>query len=88
MKGEQVKKGEMFWPQVNGVDVSAVTDPITGLPMCQDCWNGMHKREGCRKPSCMCGCYHGRNKELGKPQRPARDSKEQEKLPDVGTFTV
>ena len=83
------KNGSAVWPKdFRGDDLPTQPDPVTGIPICRDCWDGKHKRNGCEVPGCLCGCYHGRNKGLGKPHAPAKDCKDQENLPDVGTITV
>lgn len=74
--------GVFDWPS----NRKTVKDPQTGVPMCQDCWNGMHKRGGCSKSGCQCGCYHGRSKQSSGPRLPAKGLAPN--LPDVGGFEV
>ena len=83
------KSGGVDWPlDARNKEVATMRDPITGIEMCKDCWNGSHARKGsdCRIPGCMCGCYHGSSKGLNGLRRPAKgvDSF----LPDVGGFAL
>jgi len=63
-------------------------DPVTGIQMCQDCWNGKHPRDGCRIYECKCGCYRGRNKGLACAHYPAKSCAENAEFPDCGTIEI
>ena len=74
------------WPRdANGNFVTTQQDPITGIQMCADCWDGRHDREGCKILGCKCRCYRGRNKGLNKKTMRPKKGMNME-LPDKGTI--
>jgi len=77
------------WPvDKNGVEAATQIDPLTKLPMCRECWDRNHKREGCKSPGCLCGCYNGNSKGLSYAHPPVKGCEENQTLPDVGSFRV
>ena len=44
---KEVNKYPGLWPtDKNGCDLPTQLDPVTGVPMCRDCWDQNHKRGG------------------------------------------
>jgi len=77
--------GGFVWPRDrHGDPVATVKDPVTGVEMCQDCWNGSHPRGACPVAACKCECYIGRNKGLAGPRYPRKECSENQSFPDVG----
>jgi hypothetical protein len=76
------------WPSIDGEELVTAINPLTGIPICRSCWDGMHGRGGCHIPGCQCGCYRGTAKGLGKVHKPANGCEEQGSFPDVGGFDL
>lgn len=83
-----------FWTghYVNGVwfDDNTMKDPLTGVEMCKDCWDGLHRKVGgCPNIGCHCECWNGRNKGLNHVHKPKIGCKEQTNfLDDVDGIRV
>jgi len=83
--------GAAQWPQVIGeggrlVDAVTQNDPVTGTPMCKDCWDGRHDRTGCKIYACKCQCYKGRNRSTNGLNTPRKGHDTD--LPFTGSFQV
>lgn len=81
---------EFKWPtDSQGKPKPTAFNPLLNIKMCFRCWNGDHPRDGnCKVSVCQCGCYKGRNKGLSSPHPPHKDCKENQLLPDTGSFEV
>ena len=86
----RAQAGAADWPQVmvNGRMLGTITniDPITGVPMCKDCWDGRHAKGGCLIQGCKCRCYRGRNK--GKTGLVTPKGDQNMDLPDCGFIEI
>lgn len=82
------------WPgrYINGkwFEDDTKKDPLTGVDMCKDCWDGLHqKHKACPQRGCQCDCYPGgSNKGLNFAHVPAKGCDEQASLPDVDSIDI